>query len=56
VEADGQFFQCSVQDPVVLLGDDDSSGSEAEGHGCGLRGENAPAYEGFFDSPEAAID
>lgn len=41
---------------VVLLGDEDSSGSEAEAHGCGLLGENAPAYEGFFDSPEAAID
>jgi hypothetical protein len=40
----------------VLLGDDDSGGSEAEGHGCGLRGENALAYEGFFDSPEAVID
>ncbi|CZR56277.1 uncharacterized protein PAC_06165 [Phialocephala subalpina] len=41
---------------IVLLGDDDSSASEAEADDGGLRVENAAADEGLLDSPETAID
>jgi len=40
----------------VLLGDDDSSASEAEVDDGGLRAESAAADEGLLDSPETAID
>ena len=40
----------------MLLGDDDSSASEAEVDDGGLRAESAAADEGLLDSPETAID
>jgi hypothetical protein len=46
----------SPGDPIVLLGDDDSSASEAEVDDGGLRAKSAVADEGLLDSPETAID
>jgi hypothetical protein len=52
---DDQFFSHSVEDPIVLLGDDDSSASEAEVDDNGLRAESAAPDAGLFDSPETAV-
>ncbi|KAE8440724.1 hypothetical protein EG329_006775 [Mollisiaceae sp. DMI_Dod_QoI] len=46
----------SAGDPIVLLGDDDSSASEAEVDDGGLRAESAAADEGLLDSLETATD
>lgn len=46
----------SPGDLIVLLGDDDSSASEAEVDDSGLCAESAAADEGLLNSPETAID
>jgi hypothetical protein len=40
----------------MLLGDDDSSASEAKADDGSLHAESAAADEGLLDSPETAID
>lgn len=49
------FSDTGVDDPVVLLGDDDSSVSEAEVDDSGLCAESA-ALDGLFDSTEITVD
>jgi hypothetical protein len=46
----------SLEDPIVLLGGDDLSTSEAEVDDGGPRAERVVADEGLLDSPETATD
>ncbi|KAF8862783.1 hypothetical protein BDZ45DRAFT_183191 [Acephala macrosclerotiorum] len=46
----------SLEDPIVLLGNDDSSASEAEVDNGDLHAESAAADEGLLDNPETAIE
>ncbi|KAF8850006.1 hypothetical protein BDZ45DRAFT_697068 [Acephala macrosclerotiorum] len=56
--APGDNSSGSPKDPIVLLGDDDSSTSEAEAEADdgGPRAESAAADEGLLDSLETTID
>jgi hypothetical protein len=45
-----------VDDLIVLLGDDDSSASEAEVDDVSLRAESAAPGAGLFNSPETTVD
>lgn len=58
MEADDQFFQHSAGDPIVLLGDDNPSASEAETDTGGLPTESAAVDRDILglDVSETAID
>ncbi|KAI9779869.1 MAG: hypothetical protein M1839_007182 [Geoglossum umbratile] len=52
----GEYSGGSPDDPIVLLGDDDLSASEAEVDHGSLHAENAEPDAGHFDSPETTVD
>lgn len=50
------FFWRSIDDPIVLLRDDDSSASEANVNDVSLCAESTESDAGLFDSSENAVD
>ncbi|PMD12282.1 hypothetical protein NA56DRAFT_500537 [Hyaloscypha hepaticicola] len=46
----------SLEDPIVLLGSDDSSASRAEANDISLYAESVAADEDLLDSPETTVD
>jgi len=50
------FFWCGVDDPIILLGNNDLSTSEAEVDNISLCAESTKLDTGLFDSPENTVD